>query len=257
MRTRLAGPALTLLGLIFMPTVSRGQLYTPDPYDPSGRAFRGYVYPGGGDGFNPAFTQRARNNVAPNQFDLLSDGLDMPGGRFGGRYDNAFRRFDADFDRVYIPNRRADEKYVEDRDQRERDQISASRERDPRKRAQLMREVEQESRKGTPEGALSVRRGSGGAPVATAPSRRASTRAANVSAPSRRRAPSAAGESAPSRARTNPSAAAPRSSAAPAPSRTRTPGASNPLPSEVLRRAQEREAAGRPAGESAPSSRPR
>ena len=271
------GPILVLMGMVAMPTVSRGQLYTTDPYDPSGRAYRSYVYPRGGDEFAAGFAPRGRGYVAPNQLDRYTDSLDSGLGGRGARYDSSFRRFDTDFGRVYTQSDQ-DKKYVESRERRERDMIRAMTERDPKKRAQLVREAEDESKKGTGDTSLSVRRGASGPTVATAPTRRAprpsgaanGRPAAGSVAPTRRpETPSTTGRS-PSSTRsgtnvapTRPRPASPASggSAAPTSSRSRPTERMidrvNPRPSDVIRRSQERNAENRPAVDSPAPVRPR
>lgn len=273
---RLVGPSLALVGLVGIPSISMGQLYTTDPYDPAGRPFRGYVYPRGGDEFAAGYAPRARGYVAPNQLDRYTDDLDMPLGSRGSRYDSAFRRFDEDFGRVYQPTDK-DKKYVEERERRERNLIGAMTERDPKKRASLLREAEQESKKASSDPLLSIRRGASGTGVANAPTRRAprskpSTTKPSVggAAPTRippassttRPRPAAGGSSpspdtAPNRIQPKPAAG---TGAAPSSGRTssalRSIDRSSALPTDVLRRSREREAASRPPVDSLPPTRP-
>lgn len=245
-----------------------GQLYSTDPYDPSGRPFRAYAYPGAGEVYGGmSGTPRTRGTAGANRFDSMDDDLGF--NRFG-RYDSAYRRLDREYGREYIPNESADRKYFADREKRERDMIEARREPDPRKRQQKIKELEEEAKRAASDVRLSVRRGAAvaGANVPPAPTRRPSRAAATPgataprgatpgratdssipAAPARRGSSSATpNPSAPARARSGSSdpsiPPAPRPNAT---GRQRDVGSEKePRPSDVLDRAKASDRAPRP-----------
>jgi len=117
------------LGLTFLSGSARAQLYTADPYDPYGKAYRAYTYPS--SGFEPGTAGPVRNRApAPNQFDRLGDDLGLGGEQYG-RYDRAYRRFDREFGRQYTPNEKADASFNAERERGEADLIRSMRERSP------------------------------------------------------------------------------------------------------------------------------
>ena len=233
-------PAVVATGLIAaMASSVRAQLYSTDPYDPSGRDFRQYVYPGGGQGFSTVVAERARNYVAPNQFDRSTDDLDLPLGGRGYRYDSAYRQYDSEFQRSYIPNRKADAPYYEARDKRDRTMIEAMQETDPKKRDQMVREATANSRRATSDISLSTRRVANGREIPAAPRRRTTARS-SVGVPP---APGRRTTASPSRSVIPPaprgassSSVAPR----PAPGRASLPAApgTSDLPTDILNRSR-------------------
>ena len=233
-------PALAAMAVLAATATSaRAQLYTTDPYDPSGRDFRQYVYPGGGQGFGSVVADRSRNYVAPNQFDRYTDDLDLPLGGKGSRYDSAFRRYDTDFQRSYIPNRKADASYYEARDKRESAMIEAMQEPDPTKRDQLVREATAKSRRATSDVSLSMRRVATVGSIPPSPRRRAAARTSAAVPP----APGRSATASPSRLEIPPAPRGTRGSPAATPSaagRAALPTAprSSDLPSDVLRRSR-------------------
>ncbi len=162
------------------------QLFSPDPYDPYGRAYRAYAYPGAG--YNPSlpnatrFSQGATGANNANQFQGF---LNDPGlGTFGrsSRYDGAFRKFDSAFDRNTSPGDKADAKYFEERERREQAMIRAMVERDPKKRDELVRKADAEAKKSGGILGPSVRRGGSAASVPSAPALTTRVRAARTPA---------------------------------------------------------------------------
>lgn len=234
---------------------SHAQLYTADPYDPPGRGFRQYAYPGADEGYPGSYAARARI-VRPNQFERADDDLGISTGRVGrpGRY--------SDTDRLYgrdpAPSDKADRKYFTERDRREQAMLDATRESDPKKRDRMVREAEKQGRRAASDVSLSVRRSApaGGAAIPPAPLRasaNAANRGARPSASSippapTRRVPTAAGSTGETRTAAprrsgGASASANRSIIPPPPStsRSRERDDVNPLPSDVLERARERD----------------
>lgn len=241
------------------------QLYTPDPYD---RTYRGYAYPSANDinyrnGGGPAPGQARIGAVAPNQMDRLDEELGL-----SSRYDSAFRRFDRDFDRQYVPNRESDKKYYQDRERREREMIRAMTERDPQRRNSRVREAEDGARRGASDLSLSPRRVGSVASAPSAPTRRSPRTGGPAAASSAPPAP--VRRSRPATSAPTSGAESPRDLTTPAPSRTqrrdagdssvtppaptrrsgRAPSAAGnarePLPTDVLRRARETGSGGAP-----------
>jgi hypothetical protein len=165
---------------------AHAQLYGPDPYDPDGRPFKAYAYPGAGEVYG-GMGGRPRPSGAyngPNQFDRMDQDLGFPttgldarsGGRFG--YTTGY-----DPSR-YIPNEKADRKYFASREKQEQAMLKASLERDPKKRAQMMKEAEAEAKKNASDISLSVRRGdsAGRSNIPAPPARAARSRPAGSAA---------------------------------------------------------------------------
>ncbi|MDB5353371.1 MAG: hypothetical protein JWN86_4618 [Planctomycetota bacterium] len=177
----------SLVGLAsaFATKSANAQLYSTDPYDPYGRPFRSFVYPGASDGPYGPGAGPVRRATAPNQFDRLGDDLVFSGGSRGGRYDGAYRRFDEEFGRNYVPNEQADAQYIKDREKREQDMIRAMRERDPKRRADILKDVNAESKRVESDLGVSVRRGAATGPISRAPSRRAVPAAGAAAPPTR------------------------------------------------------------------------
>ena len=151
------GPAfiMTVALLQGASSSASGQLYTADPYDPAGRGFRQYAYPGAEEGYPGSYAARARI-ARQTQFDRADDDLGFSttgrGGR-RGRYDDE-RLNDQD----PRPTDKADRQYYAARDRRERAMVAATRETDPKKRDRMVREADQESRRAASDLSLSVRR---------------------------------------------------------------------------------------------------
>ena len=253
------GPAfiMTIALLQGASSSASAQLYTADPYDPAGRGFRQYAYPGAEEGYPGSYAARARI-ARQTQFDRADDDLGFSttgrGGR-RGRYDDNERLNDQD----PRPTDKADRQYYAARDRRERAMVDATREPDPKKRDRMVREAEQEGRRAASDLSLSVRRSATNrATIPPAPSRATSANAANRAAGTSgsaippvpgRRASSAASSAAPSgiavprRSNATAAAAGTRSAIPPPPSasRDRERDPIDPLPSDVLERARERE----------------
>jgi hypothetical protein len=249
-------------------SAASAQLYTADPYDPEGRGFRQYAYPGAGEGYPGSYAARQRGLVRPNQFERADDDLGFPSTTLRNRSSDLYHSFDREYGREYVPNEKADKRYMADRERREREMLRASLERDPKKREQMIREVEQNSRKASGDLSLSVRRSTTpGQAIPPAPVRsprsgaagRASSSAGVAIPPPPARRGASTTESTTTRApaapaRRTPSAAAPASDrpnvpAAPLPSassRYRDEEDPDPLPSDVLERARARDRDKRP-----------
>jgi len=183
--------AAALFAMAVAASSARAQLQTPDPYDPYGRAYRSFAYPGASDGpYGPGAGPPNRSGLATaNQFDLRGTDLGFSGGLRTGRYDNAYRRFDREFGREYVPNQKADEEYYKDREKRESESIRAMIDRNPARRGALDRDAGAEAaRQPNTESNLSVRRGIPAAP-ARRPSRSGVAAATSTAAPRRAAAP--------------------------------------------------------------------
>jgi hypothetical protein len=243
--------------------------HTPDPYNGVGEYNGGLepflyaTYPNA-LGFVPnqgaLVGGRAGGGSAANQFQNYLDNLDganVAGGGYqassvrrsgpGVPYYNAYRQYDRQFQRGFVPNSR-DQELAKAEEARNEKYFQYLRERDPKKRAQLYREYQQE--RGRVARDLTAPRSGRGAPAA---------RAAATGGPAtgtRRGAP-ASGYTAPGLDRDGRSArSAPSSllsSGAPGVS-GRSAGGS---PSELLQRSELMDRANRPVGRTAPSARPR
>lgn len=229
-------------------TQARAQLFSADPYDPYGRAYRSFAYPGAGD--NPSLPNATRYPQGPsggsraNRFQDFANDPSFGGlGGFDGRssrYDAAFRRYDRDFGRVSSPAQQADAKYIADRDRREQAMIKAMRERDPKRRDQLVRQVEEKASSTGSELGPSLRRGASPSSTPSAPPlrSRASTRPSGT-APAGTAAPARAG-AAPTAAEAAARGDGTRAATPPPPPlpSTRRARAAEPRPSEVLERSR-------------------
>lgn len=136
---------------VFLAPQAKSQLFSPDPYDPYGRAYRSFAYPNAGD--NPSLPNATRYAQGPaatasraNQFEGFMNDPTMTG--FGGRssrYDSAFRRIDRDLGRQPTDAEATDAKYFQAREKREQALLRAMLERDPKKREELVRTAEKEA----------------------------------------------------------------------------------------------------------------
>lgn len=205
------------------------QNYTPDPYRPYNGMYDPFVFSTFPNGLGYTPNQDVLTNgsgiTRANQFQSYLNQLDGFGteeqregylrrGRAGVPYYQAFRQYDAEYNRVYRPNAEADKSYNDSQKRRHEKYLSYLKETNPRKRAQLYREYAQESLRASR--ALDV-------PRTVSPAR-----GGRSSAPT----PSASGTSAATlrgAARTTPSAT-------PAPASGARGSAS---PADVLRRSQE------------------
>lgn len=252
------GSALVVVAALLHGASSRahGQLYTADPYDPYGRGFRQYAYPGAGEGYPGSYAARART-VRPNQFERADEDLGFPSAGRGSRR-GRFDDLDSPSGREPGPGDKADRQYFAERDRRAKTMRDATRETDPKKRDRMVREAELEGRRAASDPSLSVRRVAPGrstippaplrASAANAASRAARTPSSAIPPAPGRRAPSTTGASAgsgvPAPRRSNGSAASGTRSNLPPPppsSRSRDRDEVDPLPSDVLDRARDRE----------------
>jgi hypothetical protein len=113
-----------------------------NPYEPFSSEFRKYSTPGGFNPFDAMSNNRSQNNTFQSDLDQLFGGRETATGRSrdSGRYYNAFRKYDQDFDRLYRPNQDVDRLYNERKTSRESLYLKAFREKDPKKRSALMKD---------------------------------------------------------------------------------------------------------------------
>lgn len=113
-----------------------------NPYEPFSSEFRKYSTPGGFNPFDAMSNNRSQNNTFQSELDQLFGGRETSTGRSrdSGRYYNAFRKYDEDFDRLYRPNQDVDRLYNERKTSRESLYLKAFREKDPKKRSELMKD---------------------------------------------------------------------------------------------------------------------
>lgn len=131
------------------------QDHTPDPYKPYNAQFDAFsfpTYPNEGYSPNQSILQGRSALRGPNQFQNYLDELEGSVTGFGRRgvgvpYYQAYRKFDADYDRIYKPNAGIDDRFHEEQQARHRKYLEYLRERDPKKRARLYREYTQESQR--------------------------------------------------------------------------------------------------------------
>ena len=171
--------ALAMAAAFWMHSAAMAQLFSPDPYDPYGRAYRSYAYPNAGD--NPSLPNATRFPQGPggggsraNQLEGFMNDPSMNGlGGRSSRFDGSSRRFSRNIVEEPSNAQKADAKYFEEREKREQAMIRAMLERDPKKRDQMVRDAQKDAAKsGTALGA-SVRRGASPANVPAAPALRA------------------------------------------------------------------------------------
>jgi hypothetical protein len=240
---------LALAAALFAARPVAAQPLSPDPYNPWTSMYTPFTYPMA-PGSSPSIPNQARVGL------LGPRGV---GGEFSldGANDNLFgrggnRRLYYNGDDLGVggaPELNADQKYYQDRLEREKRYFEAQREKDPKKRAALLRQWEAENRRANlnmsraPAPASRTRRSAAGAATARAAGA-AGTRAATPR-PSRgeTRGPAAAPPNTPAAAnRTTP---APRPPGTPA---IRRPERGRELtPAETLRRAEESGRTGPPA----------
>jgi hypothetical protein len=169
-RPTIAG--LALAACVLTGPTARAQFYSTDPYDPYGRAYRSFAYPGAG--YNPSLPNHtmfgeggigpdAYSSMSPfNQFEAyINSGPSAPGLR-SGRYDQAYRAYDDVFDRTYSSagagQYDVDEPYYNNLRERDDLYFKALKEKDPKKRAELMRDLDKLNRKTANSLGASVRR---------------------------------------------------------------------------------------------------
>jgi hypothetical protein len=139
----LAASSIALLLNLSLTDWALGQS-TYNPYEAMSSQFRNYSRPGGMNPFDTMSGNRSQSNTFQQEMDKLFGGRETSSGqsRDSNRYYNAFRKYDADFDRIYRPNMEVDQIYNERRNSRESDYFRAFREKNPRRRAELMRAFE-------------------------------------------------------------------------------------------------------------------
>jgi hypothetical protein len=117
---------------------------TYNPYDSMTSQFRNFSRPGGMNPFDSMSGNRSQSSTFQVEMDRLFGGRETSAGksRDQDRYYNAFRKYDAEFDRLYRPNQDVDRAYNERRSSRENVYFKAFREKDPKKKAQLLRAFE-------------------------------------------------------------------------------------------------------------------
>jgi hypothetical protein len=160
MIAKISRTLLAFLGLFSIASTALGQGNTFNPYGNSGYAdYREFgnamvsnnpALPGQSVLNNKALIGRPRaNSFQDYANDLDSLGSDsVPRSRTPSTslpYYMANDRLNQDPNRVYRPNRKADEGFYERQKQREQDYLKAMNEKDPVKRAKLLRQVEQNS----------------------------------------------------------------------------------------------------------------
>jgi len=179
-RLRLAiGTGLVILSVLPVTKNARAQL-SADPYKPYNSQYEQYVYPsypgdsgvapnqsllqGGGGGAR----SYQRFLEEEDEMDRAAPGSSVTSSRraIGVPYYRAYRDYDRAYNRVYSPNKNADDKYLASR--RSRDEVYSQylAERDPKKKAQLLKEYQgydQRARRELTEGrSINARRPAGG-----------------------------------------------------------------------------------------------
>jgi hypothetical protein len=151
-------------------STARGQVTggINDVYDPWNSMYRQFIYPTAPP--NGALPNQARlgyfqgrtpyNPYAPFDPNSPFDAGGRPAGR-GVPYFDAFRRYDDEFNRNYVPNR--GDSFYTDQAARERKYFEALRERDPVKRAEALKALEELNRSAARDmpGSRNRRTGSG------------------------------------------------------------------------------------------------
>lgn len=149
--TRVGCGLLALVAAGVLPSNSSAQLLTPDPYNPFGRSFASFAYPGAG--FNPSLPNHVLygfRGFGPDSFpgsgtvNPFQRPLDEPGVPTSRitRYDAAFRAYDEGFRRSSTPNQDADNAYFDLVARRDDAYFQMLRERDPKKRETLKEEYD-------------------------------------------------------------------------------------------------------------------
>lgn len=134
-------PLVAILAFSGLAGEIRAQGFGPDPFRPYNSQYDSYVFgvaPGALDGVgNPSINRAGIRNA--NQF---QNAVNEFGVGVGNRYDQANRRYDSQYNRIYRPNAKTDEKsdYEAQRAQVSEIYFRYLREKDPRKRVQLLRE---------------------------------------------------------------------------------------------------------------------
>jgi hypothetical protein len=154
-----AGAAF-VLGCLVTAGDARGQL-SADPYKPYNAEYEQYIYPSypSGLGVTPNQTLLEGRGGAARAYQRFmeeEDEMDRAGSGssaapfrrgVGVPYYRAYRHYDEAYNRVYTPNKEADQRYMASR--RTRDEIYSQylTERDPKKKAQLLKEYREYSQR--------------------------------------------------------------------------------------------------------------
>lgn len=159
---RVLGSTVAAFALVMLLPVTGEAQFNGDPFDPYRAAFRSSSMPTANN-FGPG---QARSFTPPGMGSVPGIGLPFDNGGFNrpvapmpsSRFDqfdrdllspsnDVYRRYDADFNRVYRPNAEADAQFAEAQEARRELYMAASRETDPQKRAELIQQYQTLSRR--------------------------------------------------------------------------------------------------------------